>query len=64
MDGSDGLRIAINDFCCFHPNNDASKCEVVHSSPPIRSPTIRATDLVSLAGGVRCAAKLSMSIKS
>jgi hypothetical protein len=39
-----GLRMAINNFYCFHQNNDVPRCEVVHTSPPIRSLKVRATD--------------------
>src|SRR5262249_16842863 len=35
-----------------HQNNECSKCEVVHKSPPIRSPTIHPGEFDLLAGGV------------
>jgi hypothetical protein len=35
---------------CFHQNDDGSKCEVVHTSPPDSVSTIRLATLASLGG--------------
>ena len=47
-----GVRPDIKVLYCFHQNNDDSKCEAVHTSPPDSALTIRTSEFGLLAGGV------------